>query len=75
MLGVDAIPGSDGRCGPFDGPQCADCHDYTPPEKQPVAQEFVSIESCLEKYTHTENLSEKVVLPCHAPSRFNSKAL
>jgi hypothetical protein len=24
-LGVSAIPGSDGRCGPNDGPQCMDC--------------------------------------------------
>jgi WD40 repeat protein len=24
-LGVEAIPGSDGQCGPNDGPQCADC--------------------------------------------------
>ena len=24
-LGVDNIPGSDGRCGPDDGPQCSDC--------------------------------------------------
>ena len=25
MLGREAIPGSDGRCGPSDGPQCASC--------------------------------------------------
>ena len=25
MLGQEAIPGSDGRCGPNNGPQCADC--------------------------------------------------
>ena len=24
-LGVEAIPGSDGQCGPNDGPQCTDC--------------------------------------------------
>jgi len=24
-LGVDSIPGSDGQCGPEDGPQCEDC--------------------------------------------------
>ena len=24
-LGVAAIPGSDGRCGPNNGPQCKDC--------------------------------------------------
>ena len=24
-LGIAAIPGSDGQCGPDDGPQCADC--------------------------------------------------
>ena len=24
-LGREAIPGSDGRCGPNSGPQCADC--------------------------------------------------
>ena len=24
-LGTDAIPGSDGHCGPNDGPQCSDC--------------------------------------------------
>jgi len=26
-LGVEAIPGSDGQCGPDDGPQCADCRN------------------------------------------------
>mmetsp|Transcript_44796 Transcript_44796/g.136750 ORF Transcript_44796/g.136750 Transcript_44796/m.136750 type:complete len:2045 (-) Transcript_44796:355-6489(-) len=26
-LGRDAIPGSDGRCGPDDGPQCTECRD------------------------------------------------
>ena len=25
LLGKDAIPGSDGQCGPNNGPQCADC--------------------------------------------------
>ena len=25
MLGEEYIPGSDGRCGPNNGPQCADC--------------------------------------------------
>ena len=24
-LGREAIPGSDGQCGPNNGPQCADC--------------------------------------------------
>jgi len=27
QLGVSNIPGSDGRCGPSNGPQCADCAD------------------------------------------------
>jgi len=26
-LGVKAIPGSDGQCGPTNGPQCADCQN------------------------------------------------
>ncbi len=25
LLGRDKIPGSDGRCGPDNGPQCEDC--------------------------------------------------
>ena len=29
-LGVDAIPDSDGRCGPNSGPQCADCKSGRP---------------------------------------------
>ena len=30
QLGVEAIPGSDGRCGPYDGPQCQGCQAYLP---------------------------------------------
>lgn len=26
FLGTKAIPWSDGRCGPTNGPQCVDCH-------------------------------------------------
>jgi hypothetical protein len=26
-LGTNAIPLSDGRCGPTNGPQCVDCHN------------------------------------------------
>jgi hypothetical protein len=35
-LGVEAIPGSDGRCGPNNGPQCADCQagPLPPPVKE-----------------------------------------
>jgi hypothetical protein len=35
-LGVEAIPGSDGRCGPNNGPQCADCQagPLPPPAKE-----------------------------------------
>ena len=29
MLGQAAIPGSDGRCGPNNGPQCGDCKSST----------------------------------------------
>ena len=29
-LGQAAIPGSDGRCGPNNGPQCQDCKFSTP---------------------------------------------
>ncbi|CAL1171182.1 unnamed protein product [Cladocopium goreaui] len=28
VLGVQAIPGSDGRCGPIDGPQCSSCKRF-----------------------------------------------
>ena len=28
-LGVGAIPGSDGQCGPNNGPQCSDCRGFT----------------------------------------------
>ncbi len=28
VLGVDLIPGSDGQCGPNNGPQCAECRAY-----------------------------------------------
>ena len=28
FLGEDAIPGSDGHCGPDDGPQCASCRRF-----------------------------------------------
>jgi hypothetical protein len=28
-LGRDAIPGSDGQCGPNNGPQCPDCRGMT----------------------------------------------
>mmetsp|Transcript_64037 Transcript_64037/g.113903 ORF Transcript_64037/g.113903 Transcript_64037/m.113903 type:complete len:725 (-) Transcript_64037:44-2218(-) len=28
LLGVKAIPGSDGRCGPVDGPQCQSCKRF-----------------------------------------------
>jgi hypothetical protein len=28
-LGKEAIPGSDGRCGPYNGPQCPDCRGLT----------------------------------------------
>lgn len=27
-LGINAIPGSDGQCGPLDGPQCISCKRY-----------------------------------------------
>ncbi len=30
ILGEDAIPGSDGQCGPSDGPQCDDCKATAP---------------------------------------------
>ena len=30
ILGEDAIPGSDGQCGPTDGPQCDDCKATAP---------------------------------------------
>jgi hypothetical protein len=29
VLGIEAIPGSDGRCGPTNGPACASCKRYT----------------------------------------------
>ena len=28
VLGMDLIPGSDGQCGPNNGPQCAECRAY-----------------------------------------------
>jgi len=28
VLGIKAIPGSDGRCGPVDGPQCLSCQRF-----------------------------------------------
>jgi hypothetical protein len=27
---VGNLPGSDGRCGPTNGPNCPDCKDYKP---------------------------------------------
>lgn len=32
-LGTDLIPGSNGRCGPGDGPQCPDCRASQDPSK------------------------------------------
>jgi hypothetical protein len=61
-LGIEAIPGSDGRCGPVDGPQCSDCFEFIPQEKHYVTRETVSLEKCLQKYTYAEDLSEKVGL-------------
>jgi len=29
-LGTNVIPGSDGNCGPNDGPQCPDCAEFIP---------------------------------------------
>jgi len=36
-LGVAAIPGSDGRCGPNNGPQCRSCAGYTASNPPPSA--------------------------------------
>ena len=47
VLGRDAIPGSDGRCGPNDGPQCRDCQGYTPtnlPPPQSSAEAIPEVE-------------------------------
>ena len=38
QLGVDAIPGSDGRCGPTNGPQCADCKSGRPSQNVQPSQ-------------------------------------
>lgn len=35
ILGVRAIPGSDGQCGPNNGPRCADCYFADRPIYQP----------------------------------------
>ena len=34
-LGIQTIPGSDGRCGPKNGPQCKDCELADIPQKAP----------------------------------------
>ena len=39
-LGTAAIPGSDGTCGPSDGPQCADCAAVPPPMGEPGSPPF-----------------------------------
>mmetsp|Transcript_121240 Transcript_121240/g.388353 ORF Transcript_121240/g.388353 Transcript_121240/m.388353 type:complete len:195 (-) Transcript_121240:89-673(-) len=43
-LGAGTIPGSDGRCGPSNGPQCASCKRYKAPHQhqpQPTAPTVV----------------------------------
>ena len=37
-LGISLIPGSDGRCGFNDGPQCPDCKVFVASETQTAAQ-------------------------------------
>jgi hypothetical protein len=43
-LGRDVIPGSDGRCGPNNGPQCADCKGLTV-STNPVVGWMISFDS------------------------------
>ena len=34
FVGEEALPGSDGQCGPDDGPQCADCRQQQQQQQQ-----------------------------------------
>ena len=42
VLGASAIPGSDGQCGPTNGPQCADCD-----------MSYPAVESRVSRYKYT----------------------
>lgn len=62
-LGRDAIPGSDGRCGPLDGPQCQSCKKFqnggapVPPraESAEILRLRLALETKEKELTHTRN--------------------
>lgn len=53
LLGVKAIPGSDGRCGPKDGPQCKACQRFQESQKIVIDEEPASAAQAI---AHTSNL-------------------
>ena len=57
VLGRHAIPGSDGRCGPNNGPQCSDCcagplAEAPSPVTDPVQLQFALQQSFLKLVRH-----------------------
>jgi hypothetical protein len=64
-IGRDLIPGSDGRCGPNNGPQCSDCLATSPPYKFPSTS-YQSLTANLKGYNSTINkpvVQEEITLP------------
>mmetsp|Transcript_9194 Transcript_9194/g.9265 ORF Transcript_9194/g.9265 Transcript_9194/m.9265 type:complete len:505 (+) Transcript_9194:80-1594(+) len=63
-LGSRAIPGSDGRCGPQNGPQCRDCRGFTRLNPPPPCEVLESVLRC-----ESHHLMHQIP-PLHVPSGY-----
>ena len=57
-LGVDAIPGSDGQCGPSNGPQCASCARFQRTRQGKRSKPSVTIPVVMVSYNDAKRIKE-----------------